>query len=263
MTGLIVDVQRASLHDGPGLRTTVFFKGCPLHCAWCHNPESIALEKQMLFYPEKCIGCGHCREGCFAGARVPCGREVTAEALLDEILQDKPFYRDEGGVTFSGGEPLMQRDFLRCMIALCRENGVRTAIETSLFFYDEDILSQLDLIMADLKIWDEDKHRSYCGGSARAIREHFLKAAQLGVPIIARTPIIPGINDDEEELQCIARFLAPLKAVQAYELLSYHPLGLEKARALGKPQTRYATPTPERMAQLRNLCQISRQEEIT
>lgn len=265
MTGLVVDVQRASLHDGPGLRTTVFFKGCPLHCAWCHNPESISFEKQTLFYPEKCIGCGHCKEGCFAGARVPCGREVTPEELLGEILQDKPFYQSQGGVTFSGGEPLAQREFLRRMLTLCRGSGVRTAVETSMTIFDEEIFSQLDLIMADLKIWDEEKHRAYCGGSARAIRENFQKAAGLGVPIIARTPVVPGVNDSEEELLPIARFLAPLRAVQRYELLPYHPLGQEKARALGQEQPRFPTPAPEKMAALRQACQLSRlrrQEEI-
>lgn len=258
MTGRIVDIQRASVHDGPGLRTTVFFKGCPLRCAWCHNPESVSFDKEELYYPEKCIGCGHCAEGCFSGARVACGRDVTAEELLREILQDKPFYRSQGGVTFSGGEPMAQKAFLGQMITLCRGNGIHTAVETSMTIYDGDILSRLDLIMADLKIWDEEKHRQYCGGSARLIRENLTRAAELGVPIIVRTPVIPGVNDSEEELRAIAGFLAPLKNVIRYELLPYHPLGLEKARALGREQTGFPVPTRERMEALRQSCQLSR-----
>lgn len=109
--GLIADIQRASFHDGDGIRTTVFFKGCPLRCAWCHNPECISFERQTLYYPQKCIGCGKCDEGCFSGAKVVCGKEYNSEELLCEILQDAVYYGDNGGVTFSGGEPMAQKIF--------------------------------------------------------------------------------------------------------------------------------------------------------
>ena len=151
-TGIIADIQRASVHDGPGLRTTVFFKGCPLRCAWCHNPECIGREPEILLYPEKCIGCKRCDEGCYTGARVLCGNEMTAEALLREILLDRAYYGHDGGVTFSGGEPLMQAPFLSEMIDLCRASGIHTAVETSLAIFDGAIYGKLDLVMADFKI---------------------------------------------------------------------------------------------------------------
>ena len=133
-TGLISDIQRASTHDGEGYRTTVFFKGCPLKCKWCHNPETIKPTPEILAYPEKCIGCNMCDKGCFSGARVVCGKEMTANELLNEILLDFPYYTNGGGVTFSGGEPLMQRDFLLEIINLCKDKGISVAIETSLIY---------------------------------------------------------------------------------------------------------------------------------
>ncbi len=247
MTGRIVEVQRASLHDGPGLRTTVFLKGCPLRCAWCHNPESVSFEKQILFYPDKCIHCGRCAEGCFSGARVVCGEDVTPEELTRRILADQPYYRGEGGVTFSGGEPLAQRAFLSRVIDLCRERGVKTAVETSMAVWDEDIFRRLDLIMADIKIWDDETHRRYCGVDASPLRENFLRAAALGVPIIARTPVIPGI---EQGIDRISAFLRPLEAVRRYELLPYHALGNAKRRALGLPEAAFETPSAELMKEL-------------
>jgi glycyl-radical enzyme activating protein len=251
LTGRIVDVQRASRHDGPGIRTTVFFKGCPLHCAWCHNPESISFAEQEMFYPEQCIGCGHCKEGCLAGARVVCGRDIGEDELLEIILADKPFYQSGGGVTFSGGEPLAQREFLRRIIGRCRENSIHTAVETCMAIYDAGIFAALDLIMADLKLWDEDQHHRYCGGSAVQIRENFRNAAMLGTPIVARTPIIPGVNDQPQELDAIATFLAPLVNVIRWELLPYHPLGQEKARALGAEQQSFPLADTETMAGLK------------
>lgn len=226
---LIADIQRASLHDGPGLRTTVFFKGCPLHCVWCHNPECISFDKQLLYYPEKCIGCGMCRDGCYAGARVTCGKEYTVEELMAEIRLDKDYYGKDGGVTFSGGEPLAQREFLHEIVGACRDEGIGCAVETSLIFYDAELFRKLDLVMADLKIWDEALHKQYTGVSNVKIREHFRLLNKLGIPIIARTPVMMEID---QEIDQISAFLKTLENVKKYELLPYHPLGTTKAQAL-------------------------------
>lgn len=227
--GIIADIQRASVHDGPGIRTTVFFKGCPLHCAWCHNPECISFQPQLMYYPEKCIGCGMCHMGCFAGARVLCGREMTVEEVLKEILLDREYYGTEGGVTFSGGEPLAQREFLSALLDACKEQGIHCAVETSLIYYEEEIFKKLDLVMADLKIWDEEIHKTYTGVSNESIKEHFKRLNTIGVPMIARTPVITEIEQDIEQ---ISHFLKGLEQVKQYELLPYHPLGESKYAAL-------------------------------
>ncbi|MBO5059519.1 MAG: radical SAM protein [Clostridia bacterium] len=245
--GLITDIQRASIHDGYGIRTTIFFKGCPLSCPWCHNPECISFEKEILHYPEKCIGCGKCSEGCFAGAKVVCGKEYTPDELLCEILLDKDYYGENGGVTFSGGEPLAQKDFLKEIIRLCKNSDIGCAVETSLIYYDEDIFKNLDFIMADLKIWDGELHKKYLGTDNYNIKEHFKMLDKLNIPIILRTPVIPRIN---QEIDKISEFSGTLKNVVAYELLPYHSLGTAKAKALCKPITEFEIPSKEYMKEL-------------
>ncbi|MBR5252660.1 MAG: radical SAM protein [Clostridia bacterium] len=247
MSGLVADIQRASLHDGYGIRTTVFFKGCPLSCSWCHNPECIDTRPQMLFYPDKCIGCGMCDEGCYAGARVICGKEMTADEVLLEVSRDISYYYGGGGVTFSGGEPLMQKDFLCECISLCKTAGIGCAVETSLVYFDEDIFRSLDFVMADFKIWDSNTHKKYTGVPNEVIKENFVRLNTLGIPIIARTPVIPEIEQGIDE---ISTFLRSLKNVVKYELLPYHPLGKAKAAALGIDYTNFTTPTNELMKEL-------------
>ena len=248
MKGLISNIQRTSIHDGFGIRTTVFFKGCPLNCKWCHNPECISPNREMLYYPEKCIGCGKCDEGCYSGAKVICGDEMTPEELLKEIEYDVPYYGKEGGVTFSGGEPLMQRDFLRECIKLCKCRNIGTAVETSLAIYDEDIFKSLDFIMADLKIWDDELHRQYTGISNKVIIENFIKLNSLEKPIIARTPVIPEID---QKIDKISMFLRSLENVIRYELLPYHSLGNTKRRALGMEETEFTIPAKDKMKELK------------
>ena len=243
-TGIIADIQRFSLHDGPGIRTTVFFKGCPLRCAWCHNPECIDFATQELFYAEKCIGCGRCAEGCFAGARVLCGQEMSVSQVLSAIAQDRSYYSSQGGVTFSGGEPMAQKAFLSELVDACRAEGLHTAIETSMAVFDEAVLSKMDLIMADLKIWDSELHREYTGWGNEQIKENLKKANALGIPILLRTPVIPGIN---QEIEKIAVFAQSLCNVYCYELLPYHPLGQSKRKALGLPEVSFRIPTKEEM----------------
>lgn len=247
ISGIVADIQRASVHDGPGLRTTVFLKGCPLHCAWCHNPECISYKPQMMYYPEKCIGCGLCHKGCFSGARVICGKEMTVEEVVREVLLDKDYYEPEGGVTFSGGEPLAQREFLSALIDGCKELGIRCAVETSLICYDEEIFRKLDLVMADLKIWDNELHKHYTGVENNAIKAHFRQLNSIGIPVIARTPVIPEISQGIAE---ISAFLKELDNVKKYELLPYHPLGDAKRKALSLPTEHFSIPSTEYMKEL-------------
>lgn len=247
--GVVADIQRASFHDGEGIRTTVFLKGCPLSCLWCHNPECISFQPEILYYPEKCIGCGHCEEGCYAGAKVLCGREMTAAQVMDEVRQDIPYYgraaqaagqTSGGGLTISGGEPLAQPDFVKELLTLARAEGISCAVETSLIFYDEEIFRQLDFVMADLKIWDSAVHRQYTGAGNGQIIENFRRLNSLGIPVIARTPVLPEVDQGIEK---ISDFLKTLDNVVRYELLPYHPMGLAKLKALRREGERFSIPS--------------------
>jgi len=251
--GLIADIQRASLHDGDGIRTTVFFKGCPLKCAWCHNPECISFEPEMMHYPEKCIGCGMCEEGCFSGAKVICGTEMTATELFLQIRQDKDYFMQNGGVTFSGGEPMAQKEFLLQILDLCRAEGISCAIETSMIYFDAEIFQKLDFVMADFKIWDTKIHQEYTGMGNEKIKDNFMSLNQLNIPIIVRTPVIPGI---EQEIPKISAFLKTLDSVKRYELLPYHPLGKQKRDALGITQEAFSVPDKEYLKELQQYAYI-------
>ncbi|MBE6546738.1 MAG: glycyl-radical enzyme activating protein [Ruminococcaceae bacterium] len=254
--GLVADIERFSTHDGPGIRTVVFLKGCPLRCAWCHNPECISYEPQELFYPERCIGCGKCAEGCYSGARVMCGREMCAEEVMEEVLRDRAYYGQIGGVTVSGGEPLAQPAFTRELIEACRREGISVAIESSMIRYDEELLSGIDLLMADIKVMDDGLHRTYTGVSNRRILENLRRADALGVPMLIRTPIIPGVNDTQKNIAETADFLRTLRHLRGYELLPYHPLGQSKAEALGLCRPAFSVPTKEKMEELRTYADL-------
>lgn len=250
LTGRVADIERASTHDGPGIRTVVFLKGCPLSCAWCHNPECISPEPQTLFYPEKCIGCGGCAEGCYSGARVVCGRSMTVGEVLAEVLADRRYYGENGGLTISGGEPLMQPLFTRELALAAKVEGIKTAVETSFSCYDEPTLRAFELIMFDLKLPDDERHREFTGLPVSGIKEHIAAAAKLDIPMLARTPIVPGVNADEKTISEIAGFLTGFPAIYKYELLPYHPLGLSKAKALGSEQRRFDSPSKQLMEEL-------------
>jgi len=252
---LITDIQGFSVHDGPGIRTTIFFKGCPLKCVWCHNPECLSYEKEIMNYPEKCIGCGMCESGCYSGAKVVCGTEMSAEEIFERIFQDKPYYGTDGGVTFSGGEALSYPEILKKLIALCKKEGINTAIETSLYLYDEEILKSLDLVMADFKIWDEESHQKYTGVSNERIKANFKKLDKLDVPFIVRTPLIPEITDSAENITNIKNFVKDFKNIQKYELLDYNPLGNSKTEALGRkiPEIKVQAKTVKEMQKYADL----------
>ncbi len=251
----IADIQRASFHDGIGIRTTVFFKGCPLKCEWCHNPECISFDEQILHYPEKCIGCGMCDNGCYAGAKVICGKRMSDDEILAEIMQDMPYYGTDGGVTFSGGEPLAQREALLRLMKLCKSKGIGIAIETSLIYFDAEIFSLCDFIMADLKIFDSKAHKKYTGVENERIMENFKKLDALNIPIIVRTPVIPEI---EQGIEQISEFAKNLKNAVKYELLPYHPLGNSKRRALGLADDGFTVPSKEQMNEVNKYAFIRR-----
>lgn len=171
-----------------------------------------------------------CDKGCYTGARVTCGKEYTAGELVAEILRDKPYYGEKGGVTFSGGEPFAQAEFLSEVIDLCKKEGINCGVETSLIYMDEEIFKKLDIVMADLKIWDSEIHKKHTGVPNEKIIENFKTLNTFGVPIIMRTPVIPGID---QEIDKIGEFAKGLCNVIEHELLEYHPLGEDKRKALG------------------------------
>ena len=258
--GIVTDIQRFSLNDGPGIRTTVFLKGCNLSCTWCHNPETLSMNPELLLYGEQCIGCGACvgfdvskpftlppeREsltvssasGCFSGALTVAGREMSVEEVMSEVKQDVNYYAQSGGgVTLSGGEVMMQPAFARGILAACKAEGIHTAVETNLA-YDwrvlEGVLDVLDLVIADIKHRDNSLHSEYTGIGNTQVLDNVQQVAASGIPYILRTPIIPGVNDDCETVSQIAAFVASTKGnLLYYELLNFNPLGSSKYDGLG------------------------------
>ena len=258
---MIFDIQRNSFVDGPGIRTTVFFKGCNLRCRWCHNPESQSFYKQMMFYKDKCTGCGKCREVCpnhlqscdFCGkcelycpadARKVCGREYTPAEVFAEVIKDKAFYDNSGGgVTFSGGECMLQLDFLCEILEKCKSAGIHTAVDTAgnvPWESFEKILPFTDLFLYDIKAFGAELHRKGTGVSNELILEN-LKNLSGRADIIVRIPVIGGYNDNDEEIRQIADFLKQIKIIKA-ELLPYHAMGEHKYTALGRNPESFNVP---------------------
>lgn len=244
MVGRIFDIQRFSVHDGPGIRTTVFMKGCPLRCRWCHNPEGLTALPQLRFSAEKCIGCGSCgdrsrlsdAEHCPAEALTVCGREVTADEVMSEVLKDVIFYSDGGGLTVSGGECLLQSDFVTELLALAKAHGLHTAIDTSGYAPWSELektLSLCDLYLYDVKCFDPLLHKEYTGVDNTIIIENLRRLAAEGKDIWIRIPIIPDFNDNARELEAIADLLSGLSSVKQVTLMPYHSLGASKYETLG------------------------------
>ena len=267
---IVSDIQRFCMHDGYGVRTTVFFKGCPLRCKWCHNPETQSFEKELLFYKEKCIGCGICKacdkETCIAcgecakkcptGAREVAGRECTARELYDQIQKDVAFYGKKGGVTFSGGECMLQIEPLAEVLKMCKENGIHTAVDTAgyvPFENFEKILPYTDLFLYDIKLFDSKKHKKYIGVDNKLILENLKRLFSVGTKIWIRIPIVPSVNDSIEEMKRIKKFLDECGTPEKIELLPYHPMGESKSKALGKAPHLFKIPDPEKMKQLKEI----------
>ena len=274
-SGIVFDIRRFSIHDGPGIRTTVFLKGCPLRCQWCHNPEGLNPGLEMMFWARRCIGCGAClpacpqgaisqdgdvvstdREkctlcgtcvaACYTEARQIVGRRMSVAQVLAEIERDLPFYDESGGgVTFSGGEPLFQPDFVRALLRACKDKGIHTALDTCGFAPWEvldSVRETVDLFLYDLKLMDEARHRRFTGVSNGPILSNLQALSQRGHAIVIRVPLIPGINDDEENLRQTGAFAAALPHLLRVDLLPYHSMSGDKYDRLGRtyplPETR-------------------------
>ncbi len=237
---LVFDLTHGSWVDGPGLRSVVFLKGCPLRCAWCHNPEGQRLEPETLLSPEKCLHCGRCAEGCFSGARRPVGRWIAPDRLASLLSRNRVFFEATGGgVTFSGGEPLLFLDYVGAAARALARQGIAVAIETAGLFdlsrYREVLEDCVDLVLFDLKLLDDEAHRRWTGvGNATILRNLEALAAD-ETRLVLRVPLVPEITATEENLCGIARFARRL-GIDRVQLLPYNPTGLEKARRLeGRP----------------------------
>lgn len=266
--GIVFDIRSFSIHDGPGIRTTVFFKGCPLRCRWCHNPESQSPAAELILHPSLCIGCGACVAACpqgaislnghgpvtdrarctdcgvcaavcYADARSLVGQAMSTAEVLARVEQDRIFYEQSGGgVTFSGGEPLMQPDFLLALLRGCKERGFHTVLDTCGFAAPETLArvrEDVDLFLYDLKVVDEARHREVTGVSNAVILENLQALSRAGCEIVLRVPVIPGVNDDDDALEQLGRFAADLPHLARVDLLAYHRAGIEKYERLDRP----------------------------
>ena len=266
LTATIFDIQRGSYVDGPGIRTTVFFKGCNLRCKWCHNPEGISKGIQKLFYKDKCVGCGKCARICpynqkdctLCGkcalycpsyALEICGAEYTISELFEIIIKDKSYYESSnGGVTFSGGECMLQIDFLTEILKICKKANINTAVDTAgnvPYEYFEKIIPYTDTFLYDVKCISEDLHKKFTGVSNATIISNLKKLSKsFKGKIVVRIPLIGGFNDEDSEIFKINDFMSQIN-VSDVEVLPYHKMGLHKYEALNMQSAEFYTPNKE------------------
>ena len=290
--GYIFNIQRFAVHDGPGIRTTVFLKGCPLSCAWCHNPEGIAPGPELTRSPKRCIECGECVVVCPHGLPVPgqtfsaeslesclvcgacaaacpcearqiAGQEMSVIEVVAEVLKDRVFFEESGGgVTFSGGEPLWQTRFLLQLLGACREKGIHTAVDTSGLAPWEDleaVARVTDLFLYDIKHMEDGTHRRFTGVSNAQIVENLRRLGEIHGRIWVRVPVVPGVNDTAENLQATGKLAAGLQGVEKVCLLPYHPLADDKLRRLGRRSILESVerPTDSHMRHLANVVEAT------
>ena len=271
LEGVVFDVKRFAVHDGPGIRTTVFLKGCSLRCVWCHNPEAIDHTPEIMTRPERCIRCGtcldvcpngahqvvvtgehvyqrelctrcgRCVEACYAGALEMVGKRVSVADVMAVLREDSAFYESSGGgVTLSGGEPLVQSDFIAALLRTCKAEGFHTAIDTCghvAWRIFRKVLPYVDLVLCDLKHISPQRHRQYTGASNRLILNNLRRLSDKGIPVEIRMLIVPTINDSRGFIERSARFLASLDNITVVRLLPYHCLAGSKYRNLGRENT--------------------------
>jgi pyruvate formate lyase activating enzyme len=266
LTGTIFDIKRYAIHDGPGIRTTVFLKGCSLSCAWCHNPESWKQKPQpsvrvmrcqgcarcvdvcdlqaitvkdgkAVTDPRVCVRCGHCLDSCLVDAREILGREMTVAELVAEIEKDRLFFDESGGgVTFSGGEPLDQAEFLREVLEACDEEELHTAVDTTCYAQTdvlERVAEHARLFLCDLKHMDSDTHEQFTGVRNELILSNIQQLSAWGKPLHLRMPLIPGFNDSPSNIQQTAAFIKSISTVQRIDVLPYNRSGVDKTKRLG------------------------------